>query len=388
MELEFDKEIDAILRKARGGGGLAVAAVASPHIDADTIAAFAENALPQKAKLLYMEHFANCDRCRRMLSQTMLLNSEADAAAASTVLAPVITPAIPWYQKLFKTQNLALAMGALVLTFGGILGFLVLQNRNAEVNVSQVTEPQPPPAGGPYFNEESSGAAANTVANTAVPLANTSVASTPSAANTMAASAPPPSQPEADKLGSLAGRLDSQTKAGTPPDSGVVGNDADKAKEVAKPGSLGSTAQPPPAPVTTDIVGGARDEKKDDAALKSETSREVTMAKRKQAESERSRDAAPAPSKSGPVRSGPLNTQSNQIQNQVFDMPVTRVVGGRTFNNRNGAWYDSAYKGQATNNFRRGTDEYKKLDGGLRNIADTLGGTVVVVWKDKAYRIQ
>src|SRR6187402_2718770 len=137
MELEFDKEIDAILRKARGGGGLAVTAVASPHIDADTIAAFAENALPQKAKLLSMEHFADCARCRRMLSQTMLLNSEADATAASAVLAPIIIPSVPWYQNLFKTQNLALAMGALVLTFGGVLGFLVLQNRNANVTVSQ-----------------------------------------------------------------------------------------------------------------------------------------------------------------------------------------------------------------------------------------------------------
>ncbi len=69
-------------------------------------------------------------------------------------------------------------------------------------------------------------------------------------------------------------------------------------------------------------------------------------------------------------------------------MPVTRVVGGRSFNNRNGVWYDTAYHGQATSNFRRGTEEYKKLDGGLRNIANTLGGTVVIVWKQKAYRIQ
>ena len=386
MELQFDKEIDAILRKARGAGALAITATASPHIDADTIAAFAENALPQKAKLLYMEHFADCDRCRRMLSQTMLLNSEADATAASPVFAPVVTPAAPWYQKLFKTQNLALAMGALVLTFGGILGFLVLQNRNADVTVSQITEPQPRPASGPSYSEDSANAATNTVANTAIPQTNSAAASAPLVANSAPSDALP-GEVDENRL-NLAGRVDSEKKGGIVPDSGVVGTDADKAKEVAKPGSLASTAQPAPPPAAAEVVGGARAENKDDAALKNETSREVTMAKRKQAESERSRDAAPAPSKSGPVRSGPINTQSNQIQNQVFDMPVTRTVGGKTFNNRNGAWYDSAYKGQATNNFRRGTSEYKKLDGGLRNIADTLGGTVVVVWKDKAYRIQ
>ena len=64
------------------------------------------------------------------------------------------------------------------------------------------------------------------------------------------------------------------------------------------------------------------------------------------------------------------------------------MVGGKTFNNRDGAWYDAAYNGQATADYRRGTAEYKKLDSGLRNVADTVGGTVVVVWKSKAYRIQ
>ena len=48
MELEFDKEIDAILRKARSDVGV----TASNHLDADMMAAFAENALPERAKLL------------------------------------------------------------------------------------------------------------------------------------------------------------------------------------------------------------------------------------------------------------------------------------------------------------------------------------------------
>jgi len=63
-------------------------------------------------------------------------------------------------------------------------------------------------------------------------------------------------------------------------------------------------------------------------------------------------------------------------------------VGGRSFNNRDGAWYDTGYHGQSTINIGRGTEEFKKLDGGLRSIANNLGGVVVVVWKGKAYRIQ
>jgi hypothetical protein len=36
---------------------------------------------------------------------------------------------------------------------------------------------------------------------------------------------------------------------------------------------------------------------------------------------------------------------------------------------------------------RRGSHEFKKLDSGLRSIANELYGTVVIVWKGKAYRI-
>jgi len=67
---------------------------------------------------------------------------------------------------------------------------------------------------------------------------------------------------------------------------------------------------------------------------------------------------------------------------------ATRTVNGRTFTKKDGVWYDADYHGQSTINVRRGSDAYKKLEGGLRNIADSLGGTLVTVWKGKAYRIQ
>src|SRR5437763_13235939 len=143
MELEFDKEINAILRKAGRRGSVGVHP-ASPHVDADTIAAFAENALPSRARPPVIEHFAACDNCREMLSQTILLNSEADATAASSVVPAIVSEtAIPWYQRLFKSPGLALAMGSLVLVFTGVLAFLLVQNRNSgEATVSQVNEPE------------------------------------------------------------------------------------------------------------------------------------------------------------------------------------------------------------------------------------------------------
>src|SRR5450432_2844997 len=97
MELEFDKEIDAILRKARDSG--VVSDVVSPdgHLDADTIAAFSESALPERARLAYTQHFADCDGCRKILSRSILMNTEAGTVAASRAAAPLADLPLPWY---------------------------------------------------------------------------------------------------------------------------------------------------------------------------------------------------------------------------------------------------------------------------------------------------
>lgn len=392
MELEFDKEMDAILRRARDCRGVLVGdepPEKTKHVDADSIAAFVENALPTKTRTLYMEHFADCDRCRRILSQSMLFASEADVNAASVVSAPVVAVAIPWYQKLFRTPNLAIAMGALVLVFGGFFAFTVIQNRQSEQNasVAQVNDSERQKSG-PYASDES--------ANKAVAAANTAPAMTNTAANAAALPAQnavpdplvTPGEPSAEKRGITLSKPDSVATGGEFPESSLPARDEEKLSVEDRPMAKGA---PPPAPT---ILGGTvaseRESKKevDDKLKNKDDSSVPEPVMRKQAEAPRGRDLPPQPSKSGPVRSGPINTQTNQIQNQTYDMPVKRSVGGKTFNNRNGAWYDSAYKNQATANFRRGTDEYKKLDIGLRNIADTIGGTVVLVWKGKAYRVQ
>jgi len=80
-----------------------------------------------------------------------------------------------------------------------------------------------------------------------------------------------------------------------------------------------------------------------------------------------------------------LEESKNDAQEKSIE---TTTVGGKTFKRTNNAWYDSAYKGQPTINITRGTKEYKKLDSDLRGIVENLGGTVVLVWKEKAYRIQ
>ena len=105
MELEFDKEIDAIVRK-NARGPTAAASLNSAHLEPDEIAAFAENALPANARSFYIKHLADCDRCRTVLSQTISLIPEAERVAASSVVdAPVVRLKEPtWFQKLFAMQ--------------------------------------------------------------------------------------------------------------------------------------------------------------------------------------------------------------------------------------------------------------------------------------------
>ncbi len=382
MDLEFDKEIDAILRKAQSC--VSVSEPDSGHVDADAIAAFAENAVPEKARLLYVEHFSDCDRCRKQLSFAMQMNPEAGASEKSA--APVVSEAatekiIPWYQSIFRTPNIALAMGALVLAFSGILGYLVLQNQNnaSKATVSQI-ESVEDKSGGPYLSGQDVSAiptptdapimSANTASSSANAMANTASALRGAAENEKAASVM--SAPAANAApGGSSGQFQVDGASGV--DSSISSQSAEALPKSAAP-----------LQVTTDTTAGAateRDEKKDNAIALKEQPKDAGLAKRKLEDRSLRRDAPPPAAKTV----GPL--QQNQSNNS-YQMSVTRTVSGKTFSNRDGAWYDSAYNGQVTTNVRRGTNEYKKLDSGLRNIADTLGGTVVVVWKVKAYRIQ
>ncbi|HLA96465.1 MAG TPA: zf-HC2 domain-containing protein, partial [Pyrinomonadaceae bacterium] len=96
MELEFDKEIDALMRKGLAGR-LSTGEVLNAHLDADELSAFAENAMPERSRALYMAHLADCDRCRRILSNLIVLNSE-EIAGTAAVAAPAISVAAePWY---------------------------------------------------------------------------------------------------------------------------------------------------------------------------------------------------------------------------------------------------------------------------------------------------
>lgn len=382
MELEFDKEMDAILRRARPIREPSVLADTA-HPDADAIAAFAEGSLPDKARLAYIRHFADCDRCRRIMVFSMP-EASSDVAVAAPAALPVVETMVPWYSRLFQTRNLAIAMGSLVLVLGVGLVFLIIdRGSNQNATVAQMDENERTAGNRPFDGQLPGGSAVTANANTATSAAN-------------AAPGSDTALPTADQLTNQVTRPGEPVlpKVAAPTDSGLTSPaprpEADVTRE--EPSALASApAPPPPAPMAMKKAAPPSDDRKDadnQVADVTVTSREQTESERKtESRFGRSRDLPPAASKSGPARSGPLNAQSQINQSNIIDMPVTRRVSGKSFNNRDGVWYDSAYHSQGTVNYRRGTPEYNKLDKGLRSIADTLGGTVVVVWKDKSYRI-
>jgi len=371
MELEFDKEMDAILRKARGGSGVSVT---STHLDADTIAAFVENALPEKARVLNMEHFADCDRCRKQLAFAMSMNSETEPVAAA--FAPVVEAAIPWYSRLFRTPNLALAMGALVVAFSGVIGYLAIQNQKQDAtNKADVAQAD---VSKPYATEPAPAISANS----ANPAAANPSAPTPSA--TVAANpASPGTQPSTPASGTAS--LD-QPAVPRPNSDGLVGGvSPEKERPEAKPVTE--------APSAVSKSGGSPVDTRDDKdEIKSKKDAEMSVADNTRAGNDRGplREGPSAPKKVGPGttrEAGPLNTQQQSNAN-IYSQTPLRSVGGKNFDNRGGVWYDTSFNGQPMIRLARGSDEYKKLDGSIKRIAENLGGTVVVVWKAKAYRIQ
>lgn len=394
MEFEFDKEIDALLRQTSRNGGF-VSNQSAPHLDADEISAFAENALPEKTKQRYTIHLADCDKCRKSLSNVILLNSEAESEPLQkTAENRFVAPPIPWYRKLFVFPNLAYTMGALVLVFSSIAAYTVLQSvgdsQNAEV--SQTYDRQP---AGKGMSSDGDALPNETFSSNSATAANTMMSNTASASSTSNSAAnitTAPSGLTATANSNAAGlRTDAekdvlaQPKPASPSKETVV---TDGISDVAV-----TSGPPPPPPIPAreneypnlGEVSKQQNEAQNSIAQNQtqimpdsrnvQRAPTVTMrAEEKSRKVEESRDDASGKLKVSPKKSAPKND-------------ATRV-GGKTFNRENNVWYDSTYRGQTTVNVTRGTTEYKKLDSGLRQIAENLGGTVVVVWKNKAYRIQ
>ena len=380
MELDFDKEIDSLIRQEGKARTITIGEFAGLHPDADEIAAFVENAVPVNLRTELIGHFASCDNCRQTLSNVITVNAESVSTASEGVAAPVEAAAVPWYRRLFMFPNLAYVMGGLVVLFGGFIGLSVFNSlQGGSADVSQVRSVEAPAAEAPAA--DSVPTETSNIATMPANEANTSFAASNSASNSsMTTSAPALSN--ANAAANAAPAKDQNFSI-----DGV-------ATQPQQPAS----AQPPPKnePKPADKLDDAEDRDRKAAAT-------VAEKEKKREEQSVMAKSAPAPSgpmkMKGPTRNDPRDSRAGEAdlsQRRVEDLPArTRAsdpnrkqVSGKTFEFRQGAWFDTTYRGQGTITVRRHTPDYSKLDSGLRGIAESFFGTVVTIWNGKAYRIQ
>jgi len=370
MEFELEKKIKKIKKKARENQAVFTANVSEPHLDADTLSAFAENALPEKSKKLYTAHLADCDRCRRILSNLISLNAEEEIIPVKIAETPIVETVIPWYRKLLFGRKLVYTMGALVAVFSAFTIYIVFQNTgkvlNSEVSQANTSSKArgPSAAEEPVFSSN-----ATSVANTNAAMNTSSVAANSAVINTTNRALNTSATPTSSAANTSGQPL---AKSPEPTDRNIL-DDAPVASGETAPVA---SAPPPPRPAIKEIT---RDTEKEVGASKPD----AALAKSKNGKGEENK-----------VLAEPRNAEREDLKiTRNVPLPSkklsTKNVGGKTFNYENSVWIDSAYRqGNPIINVSRGTNEYRKLDGGLRNIAEQFSETVVVVWKSKNYRIQ
>jgi hypothetical protein len=401
MKQADNNEVDLLLRalaRARNESSLPTAGTAgeeilAEHLDADELNSYAEGVLPAAARLRYSKHLADCDACRGIV---VGLTRAAGASSHEVLerkdrfgfwrkLGAILSPTVMRY-----------AVPALVLIAVvaiGLSSFRLLSTRlRPESALIAQNEPVSPA-------DQGRTKALPSAATVETPQANAKVAQSPA---------------PSDSLLSRNEIPEKQT-AGVQPaarsvaaDSGLVA----PAKDASKAGGIGGlydlrptyapepgAAPPSPAETKTGETDSLRFAN-EQPANRAEAERRRDETARNQVGEEQEPNRAAAPGSSGaPLAAGRVFGQATnnrgldkQAKKSKADDSETRSVSGHQFAREGNTWVDSAYdSSRATTNVARGSEQFRALvadEPGLGAIAQELHGTVIVVWKNRAYRIQ
>jgi hypothetical protein len=417
-----DEQIGLLIR--RFGGNTAGAPETAPHLDADEMNAFAEGALPPAARARYVSHLAECDQCRRQVSELALATGALVRTGQVTAAAPERPSWWAGLVGLFAVPRLRYAAFAAMLLVAAGISFIALRQRPAshdllsskrEVDQSQPStalKPAIEPNGGvsPDVNsgrESTSPAPAPAATQAAAGLMGKDLDAKPQEARSADANASE-TQPMKEPLRVVEGEK--------------------KAEETTTAQDKPAYAPPPPgqkeaaaAPQTQSgfgySPGGPRQVQQQQAqspvAKSMPADRERDTAKDVRLEDSNRKADQPELAgrrgndeklKGGPSRNNTDNMAvNNRAANEVrSETPknaggtasedgaeTTRSAGGHKFRRQGNSWVDQKYKSSMSlKNVERGSDEFAALDAGLRSIAQQFGGDVIVVWKGKAYQIK
>ena len=451
MREGFDKEIDSLLRRtARASTGVrgngAGESKSDSHLGADELAAFAEGALPEAARMNVVSHLADCGECRSLAinltrasgAETELekraLVAAAPPSSSSTAREP--KPARGWFATLFAPRTLGYVAPVLALCVIATVSFIALRSRNGDLaNLERSAAGSRPDIAAPQMDTQPSSAASSNTnsssnANAALPAPSVSEpsansnglmgATAPKVENKdaredapdgsgaspaagekapggdIAAAAPPP-PPTAAK------EVDDDSKAATPaPTEAVKTGPADN-PPASKSGEH-MKAGPPPAQTNDELVSNAApnemqkrgaqqrgaepqspDGSRNRAGLSNSASGgALAGSARSEREARQQRDSA--------ARRGRLDDGATTDSDRTGAAEEARSAAGHRFRREGSAWVDVNYKSSmSSTGVRRGTDQYRALVADIPEIgriAEQLGGEIFVVVKGRAYHIR
>jgi hypothetical protein len=387
MQHEFDNTIDLLLRRQTGREDEVVFAE-NAHFEPDEIAAFAEDVLSPPARARYVAHFADCNNCRQVLSNFLLINEAEEeilAAAPEMIQSTTKLTVRERIANFFTLPVLGYATAAMTILLVGSFAFVALRSPR-ESNNAMVVFSEPEKAE-KIAKEKNPSAPVSAPKDDEVKDAPPEPEPTPDNSNiAIAETFPSPDATPADLPPSVRltrnqnnAHVEARRAEPMREDARITGNAASNSNSTA-------TNAPPTATLT---------QPSDGRVAESEVDRQRREAKEKQAELAENDKLGAADNASGdalPLKTAPRTAGAATRSPSTLPLPKpatnTRAVGGKSFARENNVWKDSAYGRQNLNTIRRGSDEYKNLDAGLRSIAETLGGTVIIVWQGKAYRIQ
>lgn len=433
MKFESDTDIDRLLRRhARRKAASSTpattthetddndASAGGRHLDADEMNAYAEGAVPAALRMSYLAHLADCDACRTQVAKLALaanVTVEPDESAATTTVPPSRSWR-DWLAALFAPPVLRYAVPALALLAVMVVAFVAMRDHRRADLVAQNDEVQTRPTTGPGNQSEQESHTTTTTANTAAaPGVDFSRSANSNAAvvdqrqaETPAADSPERKKEVATEQGTPAPQ--NEPKPAEQPDSGEIFGKQNGPRDETL-----SAAKSQPAPVTT-VPATKAPREDDDRAVDEET------AGKPAGSAEKNKTPPPPPATSSGIvaadkveskgqaggarpmqengrRERPargsrandvqLSSEASGADAKDDGVTETRSVSGRQFRRRNGAWVDTAYSSSRTTvNVARGSEQYRALvadEPGIRTIADQLGGTVIIVWKNRAYRI-
>ncbi|HKO97867.1 MAG TPA: zf-HC2 domain-containing protein [Pyrinomonadaceae bacterium] len=358
------------------------------HLDADELNSYAEGLVPEAARLRYTEHLADCANCRKIVVDlTQALGIAAPALKSETDRGTGL------WDKVFGFLSLPVlryGIPAIALTAILAIGFLALR-KEPQADLVARNEPGNVTAPAPAMQDsqgETKQAPVAITGNYGSPAPTPAPAASIDTAATKNATAPK------EKVDATLDGTDStvehflKDKPASPPPPAPVA----AAKSVASEPKFSEAPK----------VGTLSNEVQKSADRKQETPTDTLARQRDAARPESRREAEEdtaafrKDSPSGPQRGGLMGERGGYgrkaAKREAADDDETKTIAGRRFRRQGNVWIDTAYaSSQATISVKRGSEQFRALiadEPEIRNIANALGGEIILVWKAKAYRIR